>query len=97
MKMKKNRTVHLLATLLIIVFNINGLPAHEIPLVYRSENTVSPTPVHLPSLEELPVIETLTDPFTWSDGSGRSTRFEDWGRRRMEIGVSINSPSTTTN
>jgi hypothetical protein len=72
----KNTTVHLLTTLLIIVFNISGLPAQEIPLVYRSENTVSPTPVHLPSLEDSPVIETLPDPFAWSDGSGRSTRFE---------------------
>lgn len=89
MRMMKNTTVHLLTTLLIIVFNISGLPAQEIPLVYRSENTVSPTPVYLPSLEDLPVIETLPDPFAWSDGSGRSTRFEDWSRRRMEIGAEI--------
>ena len=60
-----------------------------IPLVYNKENTVAPTTVHLPSFEELPVIETLPDPFEWSDGSGRSTQFEDWSRRRMEIGAEI--------
>lgn len=45
--------------------------------------------VHLPDFEDLPVIETLPDPFAWSDGSGRSTLFEDWARRRMEIGAEI--------
>ena len=63
--------------------------SQEIPLVYNKENTVAPTTVHLPTFEELPVIETLPDPFAWSDGSGRSTRFEDWARRRMEIGAEI--------
>src|SRR4030095_7391357 len=27
----------------------------------------------------------LTDPFMWSDGSGRSTNFSDWKKRRNEI------------
>ena len=63
--------------------------SQEIPLVYNKENTVAPTTVHLPPFEELPIIDTLPDPFAWSDGSGRSTRFEDWARRRMEIGAEI--------
>lgn len=61
----------------------------EIPFVYSLENSVAPTTVHLPTFEELQVIETLPDPFAWSDGSGRSTRFEDWSRRRMEIVAEI--------
>ena len=71
---------------------VQGTPqkmSQEIPLVYNKENTVAPTTVHLPTFEELPVIETLPDPFAWSDGSGRSTQFEDWSRRRMEIGAEI--------
>ncbi|MCA9057864.1 MAG: hypothetical protein KDA85_05175, partial [Planctomycetaceae bacterium] len=31
----------------------------------------------------------LPDPFAWSDGSGRSTRFADWSRRRAEIKAEI--------
>jgi len=48
----------------------------DIPLVYEQEHTGTDLP--LPSfapLDELPVILPLTDPFAWSDGSGRSTRF----------------------
>ena len=73
----------------IISFNTTQVIAQERPLVYDAENSVAPFEVFLPSFEELPVIETLPDPFAWSDGSGRSTRFEDWGRRRMEIGAEI--------
>ena len=39
--------------------------------------------------EELEEIEPLTDPFAWSDGSGRSTKFKDWSKRRAEIGAEI--------
>lgn len=63
--------------------------AQDIPLVYNTESSVTPFEVCLPALKDLPVIEKLPDPFAWSDGSGRSTRFEDWGRRRMEIGAEI--------
>src|SRR5690554_531509 len=73
----------------IIWFNVMPVRAQEAPLVYDAENSVAPFKVSLPSFEELPMIETLPDPFAWSDGSGRSTRFADWGRRRMEIGAEI--------
>ena len=43
----------------------------------------------LPGIDELPVVKTLTDPFQWSDGSGRSTNFKDWSRRRAEIAREI--------
>ena len=58
----------------------------EIPLVYDVENTGADfaLPV-LPSFDELPVVEPLTDPLLWSDGSGRVKNFKDWKRRRAKI------------
>src|SRR5690606_24583047 len=46
-------------------------------------------PPPLPGIDELPVIRPLPDPFAWSDGSGRSTAFQDWARRRAEIKAEI--------
>ena len=58
----------------------------DIPLVYDQEHTGADLPLpHFAPLDELPVILPLTDPFAWSDGSGRSVRFEDWKKRRSEI------------
>jgi hypothetical protein len=58
----------------------------EIPLVYDVENTGAdcqePT---LPDADQLPSVSLLPDPFEWSDGSGRSTNFNDWSCRRNEI------------
>lgn len=58
----------------------------EIPLVYTVENTgaefAAPS---LPGLTDLPAVEPLTDPFAWSDGTGRSTSFADWSHRRAQI------------
>lgn len=52
--------------------------AQKIPLVYSVENTGIHTPVPpLPGIDELPTVKALPDPFRWSDGSGRSTRFKD--------------------
>ncbi len=60
--------------------------AQEVPLVFEAEHTGArfPIPV-LPAIENLPIVRPLTDPFQWSDGSGRSTKFADWSRRRSEI------------
>ncbi|SDJ98122.1 Por secretion system C-terminal sorting domain-containing protein [Catalinimonas alkaloidigena] len=64
--------------------------AQEVPLVYDVENTSADCPPPpLPAFSELPSIEPLTDPFAWSDGSGRSTNFEDWRCRRAEIKAEI--------
>lgn len=62
----------------------------ENPLSLYCGNTgiKNPAPV-LPGINELPVVKTLTDPFQWSDGSGRSTNFKDWSRRRAEIAREI--------
>ena len=61
----------------------------EIPLVYDSERTYTLTAPYLPAYEDLPSVKTLPDHFAWTDGSGRSIRFEDWARRRAEIGAEI--------
>ena len=42
-----------------------------------------------PLFEDLPIVRPLPDPFEWSDGSGRSTKFSDWSRRRAEIKAEI--------
>ncbi len=64
--------------------------AQDVPLVYGVENTGAsfPKPV-LPAIENLPIVRPLTDPFQWSDGSGRSTDFANWGHRRSEIKAEI--------
>lgn len=81
-----------LTLILLLITAALGLTsfAQEIPLVYAVENTGAdfPAPV-LPDTSQLPSIEPLTDPFAWSDGSGRSTDFADWSRRRAEIGAEI--------
>ena len=76
--------------LLLNIFLGISLFAQQVPFVYGAENTGAgfAKPV-LPSLNELPAIAPLTDPFAWSDGSGRSVDFKDWERRRNEIGAEI--------
>lgn len=60
------------------------------PYVYEHENTNEnfQEPI-LPKFNKLPDVEKLTDPFAWSDGNGRSTKFSDWSKRRLEIGAEI--------
>jgi len=80
------------AALLLLVYlltslNMSGQP---IPLVFDVENTgVDCTKPPLPGRNELPEIKPLPDPFMWSDNSGRITGFEDWTRRRNEIGEEL--------
>ena len=58
----------------------------QVPLVYTVENTGASCPAPpLPALNQLPVVEPLTDPFMRSNGSSRSTNFNDWACRRNEI------------
>lgn len=75
-------------TLLILLMSTFGFISlfAQVPFVYDQEHTGSgfPAPV-LPTLEQLPEIEPLTDPFQWSDASGRSLSFSDWSQRRAEI------------
>ena len=60
--------------------------AQNIPLVFGVENTgadIKPFP--LLTIDQLPSIPMLPDPFAFSDGSGRVSNFNDWTRRRSEI------------
>lgn len=67
-----------------------GVRAAEIPHVYNVENTGAKfAKPRLPDIQDLPMIRALPDPFAWSDGSGRSTEFSDWIRRRAEIKAEI--------
>ena len=78
MKMKSS-----LLVILIYAMTTVHLMAQEIPLVYDVENTGAECKLPpLPMLDELPAILALTDPFAWSDGSGRDTSFENWKCRR---------------
>lgn len=83
------RTKIISLILLSTLLAINSV-GQKIPFVYEVENTGAkfPKPI-LPTIEQLPTIETLTDPFAWSDGKKRSTKFKDWSHRRAEIGAEI--------
>lgn len=90
---------HLL--LLLILFSVVLIKTHaeKLPLVYTVENTGAsfPKPV-LPTIDQLPSIGPLPDPFmwsstnpyTWTDSTtARSTKFSDWSKRRAEIAWEI--------
>jgi hypothetical protein len=88
--MTKMRSILYLVLILLGTITISCSSDQTIPLVYDVENTnVSNVQPVLPDIDQLPVVEPLTDPFAWSDGSGRSTKFKDWARRRSEIGAEI--------
>ncbi|AHW58787.1 hypothetical protein SAMN05444285_11449 [Draconibacterium orientale] len=81
---------HLMLVLCCCIAFLSCSRQQSIPKVYSVENRGKDfeKPV-LPDLDELPVVEGLTDPFAWSDGSGRSTKFSDWSKRRNEIAAEI--------
>nr|WP_203532508.1 hypothetical protein [Draconibacterium halophilum] len=79
-----------LVLLLIASVVLGSCEAKIPPLVYDQENMgQNLSQGVLPEFDQLSVVENLTDPFAWSDGSGRSTDFKDWSRRRNEIGAEI--------
>ncbi len=77
-------------TLMFVLLASVKLFAQDVPLVYDVEHMGAKfdAPV-FPDYEKLPVVRPLPDPFAWSDGSGRSTDFRDWSRRRSEIKAEI--------
>ncbi|WP_346860585.1 dockerin-like protein [uncultured Draconibacterium sp.] len=84
-----NKKVRLLLSIVTIVL-LASCTSKIPPLVYDHENTEKNlSQVVLPEFNQLPVVDKLTDPFAWSDGSGRSTDFKDWGKRRNEIAAEI--------
>ena len=83
-------TIILVALLLSPLVNPDAW-AQEMPLVYDVENTGADCPEPpLPSINDLPSIEALPDPFAWSDSTrGRIVGRGDWRCRRAEIGTEI--------
>jgi hypothetical protein len=80
-----------LLTFLLSSCVITDLSAQEMPLVYDVENTGTgcKKPL-LPIFNELTQIESLPDPFMWSDkGRGHISSKNDWRCRRAEIATEI--------
>lgn len=74
----------------LFLFSVMITNAQKIPLVFSKENSGIPSPkLVLPALEALPEIAPLTDPFQWSNSNSRSTKYEDWAKRRNEIKAEI--------
>jgi hypothetical protein len=85
------RVKTILLMLLLSMFMVVTSLAQKMPLVYEVENTGADcAEPPLPTIEELPVIEALPDPFMWSDSSlGRIKSCDEWKCRRAEIAVEV--------
>ena len=84
------RIAIILLSILLSVFMFVGLSAQDMPLVYDVENTAADWPApYMLSIDQLPTIEALPDPFIWADGRGRIANLSDWQYRRAEIGAQI--------
>lgn len=71
--------------LLTISFLIASCCPQEIPLVFEQENTASGyNAPSMPGIEELPVVEMLPDPLTFSKGK-KVKNYGQWEKRRAEI------------
>ena len=89
MKTRSRIQVRIFILLLVVSASLS-LSAQKIPLVYKVENTGAKfAKPALPTLDQLPAIEPLTDPLAWSDGKKRSVKFKDWSSRRAEIAEEI--------
>lgn len=76
-------------TILALVWSVIVM-ANDIPLVYNVENTGADCALpSLPTVDELPSVVRLPNPFEWSDGSGKIASFDDWKCRRNEIKTEI--------
>ncbi|HBQ59164.1 MAG TPA: hypothetical protein DD671_05940, partial [Balneolaceae bacterium] len=58
----------------VLLFQLCGsfdVTAQEIPFVYQEEETCDDCQApYMPSVNELPNVQALTNPFEWSDGRG---------------------------
>ena len=60
------------------------------PLVYDVENTGADWPApYMSTVNNLPDVARLPDPFEWSDGRGRIENLSDWKYRRNDIKAEI--------
>jgi hypothetical protein len=87
----KRRPATLWLTLLVNISIVAASPAQHMPFVYSVENTGTDCSLPpLPQLSELPYIDSLPDPFAWSDSErGRVASPDEWKCRRAEIGLEI--------
>jgi len=70
--------------------NADKSKSNNVPFVYTVENGGTDcTAPPLPSISDLPVIQSLPDPFEWANGNGRIKSRDDWKCRRAEIGAEI--------
>lgn len=77
-------------TLVFLYLTIYPTYGQDVPLVFdREQATPECADPTLPDYDDLLVVRPLPDPFMWSDGSGRSTRYQDWACRRAEIKAEI--------
>jgi len=84
------KTTAILINALLSTLFFSVLFAQDMPLVYNMENTGADWPApYMRTIDELPIIESLPDPFEWSDGRGRIENLSDWRYRRNEIRAEI--------
>ena len=80
----------ILSTLLVSALLVASAVAQKMPLVYTVENTGADCPAPaLPSISDLPAINSLPDPYRWADSSARISKYSDWRRRRAEISAQV--------
>ncbi|MBN2012178.1 T9SS type A sorting domain-containing protein [candidate division KSB1 bacterium] len=85
MRFKVSKFIFLFSALLVV----NAF-TQTMPLVYDVENTGADCPKPpLLSLDQLPLIPALPDPFEFADGRGRMSNLSDWRYRRADIGAEI--------
>jgi hypothetical protein len=91
MELRFTSTSNLILLLIVIISftNCKSEPK-EIPLVYDVEFTGSNYPAPpLYSVDKLPSIKPLPDPFIWANGSGRDTTFTSWEHHRADYKAMI--------
>ena len=90
LKLRNLSQVVLAAAALASSVGVHAARAQDVPLVYGVENTGKSYPKPpLPTLDQLPAIPLLPDPFAWGDGSGRDSSFASWARHRAEVKARI--------
>ena len=72
-----------------VMMTATALAQKDIPLVYKVENTGAKASPQLPAKDKAKKVESLTNPFEWSNGKGSVKKFSKWKLRRGEIAKEI--------
>ncbi|HUI31177.1 MAG TPA: hypothetical protein VLX91_13275 [Candidatus Acidoferrales bacterium] len=84
------KTKLLFLFLLLYTYSFVDALAQPMPLVYDVENTGADVPApFMPAFNQLPIVQSLPNPFEWADGRGTISYYSDWRVRRAEIGDQI--------